>query len=85
MPRTKMDRLSRNQDTYQRMVNRTIRAAMVRSDYAHNKELAQALGISETQISNRFKKGWSTYELFRIGQTLGFTDAEAARLLGVPR
>ena len=39
MPRTKLDRFSRNPETYRKMVNRTIREAMARQEVAHNKEL----------------------------------------------
>ena len=82
MPTTKLDRFSRNPETYRKMVNRTIREAMARQEVAHNKELGEAIGLSETQTCNRFKKGWSAWELFRISQVLHFTEAEAIRLMG---
>ncbi len=82
MPRTRSDRLSRDPDTYRRMVNRTVKAAMVRNEMAYNKDLADKIGLSQTQISHRFQKGWSAYELFRIGQVLKFTEEEAARMMG---
>ena len=82
MPRTKLDRFSNDPDTYRRMVNRTIREAMARQDISEQKVLAASIGLSQTQISNRFKKGWSSYELFRIDKVLHFTESEKIRLVG---
>nr|DAT52109.1 MAG TPA: PVL ORF-50-like family [Caudoviricetes sp.] len=82
MPRTKLDRFSRNPETYWKMVNKTIEGAMLRQDMKYHKTLGEAIGLSETQISNRFKIGWSAWELFRISQVLHFTEAEAIRLMG---
>ena len=82
MPKTKLDRLSRDPETYRKMVNRTVKEAMARNDMPYIKDLASEIGLSDTQISNRFKKGWSAYELFRISQILKFTEHEAARLMG---
>ena len=82
MPRTKLDRFSNNPDTYRRMVNRTIREAMARQEMSEQKVLAASIGLSPTQVSNRFKKGWSSYELFLVNRVLHFTDSEKIKLMG---
>ena len=82
MPRTKLDRFSTDPDTYRRMVNRTIREAMARQEISEQQMLAASIGLSPTQISNRFKKGWSAYELFRIDKVLHFTESEKIRIVG---
>lgn len=82
MPRTKLEQFSRKPEAHRRMVNRTIREAMARQEIAHNKDLGAAIGLSETQTSNRFKRGWSDYELYRLGQVLHFTPDESVRLMG---
>lgn len=82
MPRTKLDRLSESPATYRCAANRAIRTAMARSDVDSQKKLGDLLGLSQTQVCNRFKNGWSDFELFRLNRLLQFTPDEREKLLG---
>lgn len=80
MPRTRFDKYS--QAGYRKDVNRVIRTAMARNEIPSQKYMGECIGLSETQTSNRFKKGWTCYELFQLNRLLHFTEAERITILG---
>ena len=80
MPRTRLD--THNPDGYRRTVNRIIRTAMARNEIPSQKYMGECIGLSETQTSNRFKKGWTCYELFQLNRLLHFTESERITILG---
>lgn len=55
---------------------------MTRNDIPSQKYMGECIGLSETQTSNRFKKGWTCYELFQLNRLLHFTEAERITILG---
>ncbi len=80
MPRTRLD--THNPDGYRRTVNRIIRTAMARNEIPSQKYMGECIGLSETQTSNRFKKGWTCYELFQLNRLLHFTESERITIFG---
>ena len=82
MPRTKLDRFSETPESYRRNVNRIVKTAMARADVASNKELAERLDLTQSQIHTRFKSGFNPYELKRLNQILKFTDKERETIWG---
>lgn len=82
MPRTRLDRFSETPESYRRDVNRVVKTAMARSDISSNKELAEMLKLTSSQIHTRFKSGFDPYELKQLNRILKFTDHEREVILG---
>ena len=82
MPRTKLDRLSDNPETYRKTVNRVVRSAMARNDMTSMAVLGRSLGLSQTQIQYRFRTGWGDFELLKLNRMLAFTEDEQKKIMG---
>ena len=61
-----------------------VRGAMGRALIRTNKELGQAVGMTETQMSYRMsgKTKWSIEEVWALDSVLHFTDEEKLMLIG---
>lgn len=61
-----------------------VRGAMGRALIRTNKELGQAVGMTETQMSYRMsgKTKWSIEEVWALDSVLHFTDDEKLMLIG---
>lgn len=87
MPRTKLDRLSNNPETYRNTVNRVLESAMKMAGIKTWEELGEQLGYSRYQIVNkrwRGKEGFSAWDLYRMNRILPFSEYQRDLLFGRP-